>query len=178
MRTQSNSGFTLVELMVTLTILTLLCAIALPNLAPFLDSSRYRGITGDISSTIALARSEAIKRGTFVSVAPGGSASDLAEGWVVFVDSSPPTGTVAPTSTVIQRQAAFGTNMSAVASISGSQGFLTFDRLGRLVLANLGAGLGTIVVKIGDASNPRKTGVVCLAWAGRSRQVENATSCP
>lgn len=159
----------------TLAILVILSTIAIPNLGPFLDASRFRSATGDISSTIALARSEAIKRGAFVSVTANGTSGDLGQGWTVFLDASPPTGVVAPTSTILLSQAALGNDVSAVAAIGGAQNFLTFDRLGRLVLSNLGAGAGTITVKIGDATTPRKVGTICLAWAGRARQVENST---
>ena len=167
------AGFTLIELMVTLAILVILATVAIPNLTPFLDSSRFRGVTGDLSSTLALARSEAIKRGAFVSVTGEGTGGNFGQGWTVFLDASPPTGVVETTSTILLRQATLGPDISAVALVGGSQNFLTFDRLGRLVLSNLGAGAGSVTVKIGDASSPRKKGTMCLAWGGRSRQVEN-----
>ena len=60
-------GFTLIELIITLTVAGILMAIAGPSMWSFLANSRITGQTNDLISDITFARSEAIKRnGTVV----------------------------------------------------------------------------------------------------------------
>ena len=61
-------GFTLVELMVTLTVLAILVGVALPSFRDMILNNRRTAIVNDLVSSLLLARSEAIKRGQPVSV--------------------------------------------------------------------------------------------------------------
>lgn len=79
----SVDGFTLVELMVTVSILAITLAIAVPSYQSFVARNRLAASTNELVSALALARSEAIKRATRVSVA----SSDWSSGWQVFVDA-------------------------------------------------------------------------------------------
>lgn len=61
------SGFTLIELVTTLTVAGILMAIAAPGMFSFLASNRLTAQTNDLIADISFARSEAIKRnGTVV----------------------------------------------------------------------------------------------------------------
>ena len=62
-----NKGFTLIELVVTLTVAGILMAIAAPSMFSFLASNRLTAQTNDLIADLSFARSEAIKRnGTVV----------------------------------------------------------------------------------------------------------------
>ncbi|HWS04027.1 MAG TPA: GspH/FimT family pseudopilin [Gammaproteobacteria bacterium] len=59
---RAQSGFTLVELLVTLAVVAILVTTALPALSDLLDSQRLRATAQKIATDLRYARSEAIKR--------------------------------------------------------------------------------------------------------------------
>lgn len=92
---KKHSGFTLVELLITLIIVSILLAIGLPSLKSFLQGNQLVAGTNELLSAIHIARSEAIKLQTSVTICGstnGTSCTDPAtnnweDGWIVFVDS-------------------------------------------------------------------------------------------
>jgi prepilin-type N-terminal cleavage/methylation domain-containing protein len=80
------AGVTLVELMVTVAILAVLAAIAGPSIDQMARWAKLDADTERFQSALALARSEAVKRNTTVSIvpAPGG----YAHGWQIITDSA------------------------------------------------------------------------------------------
>ena len=81
---QANRGFTLVEMLITLTVIGVLLAIAVPSFRQITLNQGIRTASFDLFSALELARSEAIKRNTCVSVKPD---STWSTGWKV-VDSA------------------------------------------------------------------------------------------
>ena len=63
-----NSGFTLVELIVTLAIASILFGFAAPNFQEMILNNRIRSDTDELASILILARSEAVKRKTNVRI--------------------------------------------------------------------------------------------------------------
>lgn len=78
---RKDQGFTLIELMVTVLILGILTSMALPSFREFIINQRIKTTSFDLMSSINLARSEAIKRNSPVSVTP--TNSDWTKGWTV-----------------------------------------------------------------------------------------------
>ncbi len=64
MHRRSGAGFTLVELLVTVTIVSILLTIGVPNLTGFIRKTRVSSASFDLLSDLNFARSEAIKGGT------------------------------------------------------------------------------------------------------------------
>ena len=69
------TGFTLVELLVTIIIVAILAALAAPSFREFVASQRVKTASFDVMSLLTLARSEAIKRNSSVTLGGVGSGS-------------------------------------------------------------------------------------------------------
>ncbi len=99
MNRHRHSGFSLIELMVTLTVAAILVATATPGIRSFILNNRLSGGVNDILHSLQVARTEAIKRqnGNVVvcgtsnpTAAPGAMVCDYAtfKAWFVFQDTN------------------------------------------------------------------------------------------
>ena len=86
-----NHGFTLIELIVTLAVVAIVLVTGIPALNQMTDNNRLVSQINSIAGSLSLARSEAIKTGSVVTVC---ASSDSAtcnvttweSGWIVFTD--------------------------------------------------------------------------------------------
>jgi type IV fimbrial biogenesis protein FimT len=92
-------GFTLVELMVTVSVVAILAAVAVPNLQSFATKSGMNAIKDDFAIAVQRSRLEAINRNTCVSVCQlqsgstntcetGASLGNWHQGWVTYINDS------------------------------------------------------------------------------------------
>jgi len=75
-------GFTLIELMVTVTVLAILLAVAAPSFTSFIAGQKVKSASNDLTTALILARSEAIKRNADIVIAPV-NANSWVGGWSV-----------------------------------------------------------------------------------------------
>jgi len=90
---RTQTGFTLIELMIALTIAGILVTMAVPNFRDFVMNNRLSAATNDFITTLAMARSEAVKRGEGVTICSStdqATCTDTAwnQGWIVMVTSN------------------------------------------------------------------------------------------
>lgn len=76
-----QTGFTLLELMIVVAIAGIVMAIGVPSFQSITTTNRIAANTNELITALNLARSEAVKRGTDVSVTASG---DWDQGWIVY----------------------------------------------------------------------------------------------
>ena len=88
---KKHSGFTLLELMITLAIIGLVMAFAVPSLSTFIKNDRLSSQINTLVGHLAYARSEAVLRSQQVGLCASDdttscTAGDWAKGWILYVD--------------------------------------------------------------------------------------------
>src|SRR5688572_6291428 len=89
---RGSRGFTLLELMFTLTVAAFLLGIGVPSFVDMVRNNRAAANINELSTALAIARSEAIRRGANVTVCRSSDGATCgttwADGWIVFVDNA------------------------------------------------------------------------------------------
>lgn len=96
---QGQTGFTLIELIVTMAIAAILLTVGVPSFSTVIKNNRLVSQTNSLVTDLNIARSEAVKRATSVvlcnssnpnAAAPtcSGSGNNWSSGWLVFVDAN------------------------------------------------------------------------------------------
>ncbi len=88
---KSAKGFTLIELMVTLSVAAILIAVAVPSFGLMISNNRISTSASAFNQTLNLARNEAVRRGTLVFVCRSNDQANCTNtpwdrGWLVWVD--------------------------------------------------------------------------------------------
>jgi len=88
---QSKKGFTLVELLITIVVVSILLATAVPSVMQMVKNNRMTTQANKLVTAIQLARNEAVKRGARSTICAANTALDdcagstnWANGWIVF----------------------------------------------------------------------------------------------
>jgi type IV fimbrial biogenesis protein FimT len=186
-----KSGFTLIELMVTLAVAAILLVIAAPSFAEFIDKARLKGVADGVVDFINDARAESVKQGTDVAVAFGGTVTAWCVGAnAAVISSANPGDNVIPAAiacdcntatscTIGGQQKAFVTSSIKGVELSAVPAAVTFDsRLGTV------KSLATTTVTL---SSPKKMfdlqlkmsplGQVSLCVPSGARSVAGYSSC-
>jgi type IV fimbrial biogenesis protein FimT len=96
MKKRQQSGFTLYELLITFLVVGVIVALGVPNLAEFTRNSRMTSTANDLHASFQLARSEAARAKTNITICASANALDAGancggtwdQGYIVFVDEN------------------------------------------------------------------------------------------
>jgi type IV fimbrial biogenesis protein FimT len=167
MSNRQVTGFTLLELMVTVAIAAILLALALPSFQGSLRSNRVATATNEALASLALARSEAVRntRGAGVCASADGAScgANWNSGWLVWSDTDSD-GTIDAGETIVR----YSQGKASVA-MAGTATTLAFDPRGRVI-----GGLQTIGLAPADATTPARC--ITISPTGQTRVAQAA--CP
>lgn len=147
-----NTGFTLIELIVTLAIAAILITVAGPNFLAFIKNNRLTAQANNMVGSLQLARSEAVKRNKTVTVCRSdnptvslpalpvcNTGTNWKNGWIVFVDNNGDGARDAGETTILQQHEALsgGNNLYGSASTNVKK-FISFKDTGFVVTGSSG----------------------------------------
>lgn len=161
-------GFSLVELIIGMLILSILLTLALPEFTNWLRNTRVRTAAEAVQNGLQLARAEAVRRNTQVRFnlvdTLGDDCALAAAGpnWVVSIDNPAGKCATAPSDTVDPRiiQSRNGIEGSSATTLAAGQTAVVFNSLGRPTPTPA----GNIAFDLSSA-----TGALCMAAGGPVR---------
>ena len=167
---KKNSGFTLLELVITVALISIVMAIAIPSMTTFTQNDRLTTNINALIGHLAYARSEAVKRSQQVSICVSNdttscTAGNWQDGWIVYIDADASNTFTAGEEVLRAQQALDGSNTLTTAI--GSQ--IIYDYRGFVTAASVGNFL------LCDARNGAFGKTIRISTTGRVRLVSDST---
>ena len=174
---QIGSGFSLIEMLVVIAVLSILLAVSLPNFQNMIERSGTNSQAKLFLTTLNLARSEAIKRGGNVAICASTDGADCSEnswgaGWIVFFDAN-------GDATGLKGSVDAGDTLIRVFDSGGSANVTTFTvDLFKYSTLGFSATNGTQTLLICPASSTAANArSIVIGSSGRGRRVETGLAC-
>jgi type IV fimbrial biogenesis protein FimT len=147
-----TAGFSLVEMLTTMSILAILLVVASPGLASLTTANTLSAAQSELAAAMMLARGEAMKRGTQVGLTAAApvAGTEFTGGWTIFVDSNG-NGVYDVGETIVRQQPAYHGDVSiataggATTIVFNSRGFLVPSSLVTFTLCSSAASKGYLL---------------------------------
>lgn len=167
-------GFTMIELLITMTVAVILLMIAIPAFQYVTNANRISAEVNGLVGDLEFARAEAVKEGQTVSVCASSDGATCSgsnswqSGWIVFVGSATPV----PAGSILRVQSQFTSTDTFVASNAVS--LISFNRNGYAV----GLPAGTLIALHDVTSNKNWTRCSYINQSGQitTEQYGNVTN--
>jgi len=158
------AGFTVLELVIVVTLAGILATLAVPSFSGLMAEQRAKAVATDLVLALTRARSEAIKRNANVALAPV-DADDWAKGWRIYPSATP--------SDILDSHGVAPAQISIDAALTGSGDSVIYQSSGRIDPALT----GTVAFEITSAQY--STGYRCVTTdlSGRPN-TKKTTPCP
>ncbi len=162
----NQSGFTLVELIVTVSILGILTAAAMPSLKSIFLKNTTIAYSNDFKMALYLAQNEAVKRNIQVTIKPTTVSSTVWQGgWKIFEDSDKD-GNHDAGEELINSYTPSATNFTLKSETSNFDTSLAFNPMGEPVVASSGASSGGEFTLCGPDSNGLLARIIKVSFSG------------
>ncbi|MDD2892710.1 MAG: GspH/FimT family pseudopilin [Halothiobacillaceae bacterium] len=175
--TSTQQGFTLLELMITVSIAAILLAIAIPSFQSTMASTQLATQTNNFLTAMATARDRAIKDNTRATLCTSNTGtactiSNWADGWLVWVDTNR-SGTMQATEITTVGQAVNGLVITGTAPVANA---ITYQSDG----TSLGGASGVIGICKATTSVAENLRNITITASGEARvaRVNTAGVCP
>lgn len=128
-------GFTLMELLITIAIAAVIGGLAAPSFKKMIDSNRIQTSASALQGDMMFARTEAVKRGLWVSICPSIDQATCTttnvweKGWIVFNDLNG-SGTMQTGDVVLKVRQALPGGATVAAAPAPTQNAIIFNREG------------------------------------------------
>jgi type IV fimbrial biogenesis protein FimT len=126
-----EAGFSAVELLVVITIVGILGAMAMPSLRRLMDTQKVRSISSDLFADLSYARGEAIARGHTIQVQSVGGGNDWIQGWTITDTTAAPVAQLKVQGPCTGPSPPTPCTLANNVSVTGDAASITFDRNGR-----------------------------------------------
>ena len=136
MKKRHQNGFTLYELLITMLIVGVVLSLGIPNLSEFTANSRLSSTANDLHASFLLARSEAARSKTNITICASANALTAGancggtwdQGYIVFVDDDGDLNRAGATETVLRAHGEIATDV--VLSIANDATYFSYASTG------------------------------------------------
>lgn len=171
-----EAGFTVIELLMTITVMSILALIAVPGFNAMINNNRIRSDAGTLMANLAVARSEAARRGVSVTLCASsdgascmGTTADPSwiNGYIAFTDPDSNATYDSSTETILLVSGPLSSGLTITASGFGAGNRLRFSASGEATLTGTltlcRSGYNGRVVSINNAgrASSKATTAVC-----------------